>query len=204
MAIVQNEHENEDSQVRQERPQEPECDLKENERKIIMLLNKAATQPGDMEALVGEGMEREEWYIRYMVVEMLGLQMVLNTSNYTPDELQAWLVPFALHDSNSYVRRAAVKNLTDLPTLKMAACHDEDPSVRAKAVEQLLRFLENGGFALGSSRKAARKTAAPNKTPRAPKAPKAPKAAKEKEAEPQPEKTRQTRKKASSTRMAAN
>jgi len=75
-----------------------------------------------------------------MIVERIGRQILIN-ADYTQDDLQAWLAPYALNDEKSYVRRAAIKHLTDIRTLARASSEDAEPIVRKKAIEQLLKFV---------------------------------------------------------------
>ncbi|MDR3313146.1 MAG: hypothetical protein LBS96_01670 [Oscillospiraceae bacterium] len=113
----------------------------QNERSIMDGLVETDTQPRALEALVQSSLEVNEWYLRYMVIEKLGRQILL-ASDYTQEELQAWLVPFALNDANSFVRRAAIKHLTDLTALAQASANDAEPCVRKRAVKRLFCFLD--------------------------------------------------------------
>ncbi|MCL2105539.1 MAG: hypothetical protein FWH26_00490 [Oscillospiraceae bacterium] len=111
----------------------------QNERSVMDGLVEGDTAPRALEALAKNSLEVHEWYLRFMVVEKLGRQILLD-EGYTQEELQAWLVPYALRDANSYVRRAAIKHLTDLAALGKASSGDAEPVVRQKAVERLFFF----------------------------------------------------------------
>ena len=109
------------------------------EQKIMDCLVENDTAPGALAGLAASGLEIAAWSLRYMIVERIGRQILLNT-DYTQDDLQSWLVPYALGDEKSYVRRAAIKHLTDISTLARASSEDAEPIVRKKAIEQLLKF----------------------------------------------------------------
>ena len=98
-------------------------------------------EPRALEALAQNGLAADLWYLRYMVVERLGRQILLG-DGYNQAELQQWLAPYALDDPKSYVRRAAIKHLTDIPALARASAADAEPIVRKKAIEQLIKFLQ--------------------------------------------------------------
>jgi len=98
-------------------------------------------QPRALETLAANGLAADVWYLRYMVVERLGRQILLG-EGYDQAELQQWLIPYALDDQKSYVRRAAIKHLTDIPALAGSSSGDAEPIVRKKAVEQLFKFLK--------------------------------------------------------------
>ena len=110
-----------------------------SEKNIMDLLVENDTMPRALEQLALSGMESGSWYLRYMVVERLGKQILLN-ADYPQEELQQWLIPYALHDEKSVVRRAAIKHLTDIQALAQAASGDAEAIVRKKAVEQLFKF----------------------------------------------------------------
>ena len=110
-----------------------------SEKSIMDLLVESDTQPRALEQLALSGMEAGVWYLRYMVVERLGRQILLN-ADYSQEELQQWMIPFALHDEKSFVRRAAIKHLTDIQALAQSSSGDAEPVVRKKAVEQLFKF----------------------------------------------------------------
>jgi len=112
-----------------------------NEKSIMDVLVENDTQPRALEGVAAGGLEAGVWYLRYMVVERLGRQILLD-SNYSQEELQQWLIPYALNDEKSYVRRAAIKHLTDIPALGKSSSMDGEPIVRKKAVEQLFKFLD--------------------------------------------------------------
>jgi len=112
-----------------------------NEKSIMDVLVELDTQPRALEGIAAGGLEVGVWYLRYMVVERLGRQILLG-GDYSQAELQQWLVPYALNDEKSYVRRAAIKHLTDIDALGKASSMDGEPIVRKKAVEQLFKFLE--------------------------------------------------------------
>jgi hypothetical protein len=99
------------------------------------------TEPGVLEQLATQGTQLELWYLRYMIVERIGRQILLN-NGYTQGELQGWLSPYALQDEKSSVRRTAIKHLTDISTLTQAATGDAEQAVRKKAIEQLLKFAK--------------------------------------------------------------
>ncbi|MDR1465135.1 MAG: hypothetical protein LBJ11_07550 [Oscillospiraceae bacterium] len=113
----------------------------QNERKIMEGLVEADNNPRCLEGLAQDGLAVNEWYLRYMTVEKLGRQILLDTG-YTQPELQTWLAPYALQDANSYVRRAAIKHLTDLTSLAAASANDAEPVVRKTAIERLFCFLD--------------------------------------------------------------
>jgi len=110
-----------------------------SEKNIMDLLVENDTQPGALEQLALSGMEAGVWHLRYMVVERLGRQILLN-AEYSQEELQQWIIPYALHDEKSFVRRAAIKHLTDIQALTQSSSGDAEPVVRKKAVEQLFKF----------------------------------------------------------------
>jgi len=112
-----------------------------NEKSIMDVLVEHDTQPRALEGIAAGGLEVGVWYLRYMVVERLGRQILLG-GDYTQGELQQWLIPYALNDEKSYVRRAAIKHLTDIDALGKASSMDGEPIVRKKAVEQLFKFLD--------------------------------------------------------------
>ena len=112
-----------------------------NEKSIMDVLVEQDTQPGALEGIASNGLGVNVWYLRYMVVERLGRQILLDES-YNQEQLQQWLIPYALNDEKSYVRRAAIKHLTDIPALGKSSSLDGEPIVRKKAVEQLFRFLD--------------------------------------------------------------
>jgi len=112
-----------------------------NEKSIMDVLVEHDTQPRALEGIASGGLEVGVWYLRYMVVERLGRQILLG-GDYSQVELQQWLVPYALGDEKSYVRRAAIKHLTDIDALGKASSMDGEPIVRKKAVEQLIKFLD--------------------------------------------------------------
>jgi len=112
-----------------------------NEKSIMDVLVEHDTQPRALEGIANGGLEAGVWYLRYMVVERLGRQILLG-GDYTQEELQEWLIPYALNDEKSYVRRAAVKHLTDIPALGKSSSMDGEPIVRKKAVQQLFKFLD--------------------------------------------------------------
>ena len=112
-----------------------------NEKSIMDVLVEHDTQPRALEGIAAGGLEVGVWYLRYMVVERLGRQILLG-GDYTQAELQQWLIPYALGDEKSYVRRAAIKHLTDIEALGKASSMDGEPIVRKRAVEQLFKFLE--------------------------------------------------------------
>ncbi len=112
-----------------------------NERNIMDSLVETDDSPRALEALVRHSRGVNEWYLRYMTVEKLGRQILLD-ADYAQEELQAWLIPFALEDANSYVRRAAIKHLTDIPALTQASSMDAEPCVRKRAIRRLFCFAE--------------------------------------------------------------
>jgi HEAT repeat protein len=112
-----------------------------NEKGIMDVLVEHDEQPRALEGVAVGGLDANVWYLRYMVVERLGRQILLG-GGYTQEELQEWLIPYALNDEKSYVRRAAVKHLTDIPALGKSSSMDGEPIVRKKAVEQLFKFLD--------------------------------------------------------------
>jgi len=112
-----------------------------SEKSIMDVLVEHDTHPRALEGVAAGGLEVGVWYLRYMVVERLGRQILLG-GEYTQEELQKWLVPYALNDEKSYVRRAAVKHLTDIPALAKSSSMDGEPIVRRKAVEQLIKFVD--------------------------------------------------------------
>ncbi|MDR0531744.1 MAG: hypothetical protein LBG83_06765 [Oscillospiraceae bacterium] len=109
------------------------------EKTIMEVLVEGDTAPHALEQLAMQGMEAGVWYLRYMVVERLGRQILLG-GDYSQADLQAWLIPYALKDEKSFVRRAAIKHLTDIPALAQASSCDAEPLVRKKAVEQLFLY----------------------------------------------------------------
>jgi hypothetical protein len=111
----------------------------QSEKSIMDVLVEYDTQPRALEGIAASGQEANVWYLRYMVVERLGRQLLLG-GDYTQEELQAWLIPYALNDEKSYVRRAAIKHLTDIPALGKSSSMDGEPIVRKKAVERLFQF----------------------------------------------------------------
>jgi len=113
----------------------------EAEQRIMDCLVEHDTAPGTLAELAVSGLEINVWSLRYMIVERLGRQILLNV-DYKQDDLQAWLAPYALSDEKSYVRRAAIKHLTDIDTLAKASSGDDEPIVRKKAIEQLLKFTK--------------------------------------------------------------
>ncbi|MDR1927565.1 MAG: hypothetical protein LBQ33_02875 [Oscillospiraceae bacterium] len=113
----------------------------QNEYSIMEGLVEGDLQPRALKKIAADALAVSEWYLRFMVVEKLGRQVLLDV-DYTKDELQSWLTPFALEDSNSYIRRAAIKHLTDLTALAKASSEDAEPCVRSKAVERLFCFLD--------------------------------------------------------------
>jgi hypothetical protein len=113
----------------------------QNERSVMDSLVEGDTQPRALEELSRLALDVNEWYLRYMVVEKLGRQILLD-QEYAQEDLQKWLAPFALRDANSYVRRAAIKWLTDLEALGEASSKDAETIVRKKAVERLFDFLD--------------------------------------------------------------
>ncbi|MDR2753347.1 MAG: hypothetical protein LBB50_03455 [Oscillospiraceae bacterium] len=113
----------------------------QSEKTIMDLLVENDEAPRTLETLAVQGREVNLWSLRYMITERLGLQILLG-GDYTQAELQEWLIPYALHDEKSYVRRAAIKHLTDIAALAHASSKDAEPVVRKKAVEQLFKFLE--------------------------------------------------------------
>ena len=112
-----------------------------NEKSIMDVLVEHDLQPRALEGIAAGGLEAGVWYLRYMVVERLGRQILLG-GDYSQEELQQWLIPYALNDEKSYVRRAAIKHLTDIPALGKSSSMDGEPIVRKKAVEQLFKFLD--------------------------------------------------------------
>ena len=114
----------------------------EQAEKLIMDgLVETDCEPRALDGLAQNGLTADVWYLRYMVVERLGRQILLNDS-YDQAELQQWLIPYAIEDQKSYVRRAAIKHLTDIPALGKSSSGDAEPIVRKKAVEQLFKFLK--------------------------------------------------------------
>lgn len=116
----------------------------QNERNVMDSLVETDALPRALEGLALGARGVNEWYLRYMVVEKLGRQILLD-ADYAQGELQAWLIPFALEDANSYVRRAAVKHLTDIPALTQASSMDAEPCVRKRAIIRLFCFVEVAG-----------------------------------------------------------
>lgn len=112
-----------------------------NEKNIMDVLVEQDEQPHALEGVAKSGLEANVWYLRYMVVERLGRQILIN-ENYAQEDLQQWLIPYALSDEKSYVRRAAIKHLTDIPALAKSSSADGEPIVRKKAVEQLFKFID--------------------------------------------------------------
>ncbi|MCL2195839.1 MAG: hypothetical protein FWB76_07820 [Oscillospiraceae bacterium] len=111
----------------------------ETEQTVMQALVEQDEEPGVLAQLAEQGTQLELWYLRYMIVERIGRQILLNTA-YTQKELQAWLAPYALQDEKSCVRRTAIKHLTDIGTLTQAVTADAEQIVRKKAIEQLLKF----------------------------------------------------------------
>jgi len=111
------------------------------EKGIMDSLVETDAEPRALEGLAEDGLTADVWYLRYMVVERLGRQILLN-DGYPQAELQQWLIPYALDDQKSYVRRAAIKHLTDIPALAQSSSGDAEPIVRKKAIEQLFKFLK--------------------------------------------------------------
>ena len=111
------------------------------EQSIMDCLVESDTEPRALEGMAISGLDINLWSLRYMIVERLGRQILLD-ADYTQQELQAWLIPYALGDEKSYVRRAAIKHLTDIPALAKASSQDAEPIVRKKAIEQLFKFLD--------------------------------------------------------------
>jgi hypothetical protein len=109
------------------------------EKSIMDLLVENDAQPNALEQLASSGREAGVWYLRYMVVERLGRELLIK-GEYTPEQLQQWLIPYALQDEKSFVRRASIKHLTDIPALAQASSGDAEPIVRKKAIEQLFKF----------------------------------------------------------------
>jgi hypothetical protein len=114
----------------------------QNERSIMEGLVENDALPRALEALVQSSQGVNEWYLRYMVVEKLGRQILL-PGDYEQAELQGWLAPFALSDSNSFVRRAAIKHLTDIAALAQVSAADAEPCVRQKAINRLFCFADS-------------------------------------------------------------
>jgi len=111
------------------------------EQDIMDCLVEHDTEPGTLAKLAADGLDIKLWSLRYMVVERLGRQILINT-DYAQEDLQAWLAPYALNDEKSYVRRAATKHLADIDTIAQVASNDSEPIVRKKAIEQLLKFAK--------------------------------------------------------------
>ncbi|MDR2525191.1 MAG: hypothetical protein LBC83_03195 [Oscillospiraceae bacterium] len=112
----------------------------QNERSIMERLVETDDQPRALAGLQETALGVNEWYLRYMAVEKLGRQILLE-GEYKQEELQAWLAPFALSDANSFVRRAAIKHLTDLSALAKASSADAEPCVRKRAILRLFDFI---------------------------------------------------------------
>ncbi|MDR2647450.1 MAG: hypothetical protein LBB67_04935 [Oscillospiraceae bacterium] len=112
-----------------------------NEHNIMRLLVEDDQEPRALEEVSAVALEVGEWYLRLMVVERLGRQILLG-GDYTPEELQEWLIPYAVGDPNTYVRRAAIKHLTNIPALARASSADPESVVRKKAVEQLKLYID--------------------------------------------------------------
>jgi len=111
------------------------------EQSVMDILVEADIEPRALEELAAKGLEVNVWSLRYMIVERLGRQILLG-EDYTQAELQQWLAPYALSDEKSYVRRAAIKHLTDIDALAKSSSGDAEPIVRKKAIEQLFKFLD--------------------------------------------------------------
>ena len=111
------------------------------ERNIMDCLVETDTEDRALENLAQIGLDVSVWSLRYMVVERLGRQILID-ADYTQEELQQWLIPYALGDEKSYVRRAAIKHLTDIEALAKSSSGDAEPIVRKKAIEQLFKFLD--------------------------------------------------------------
>jgi len=112
-----------------------------SEKLIMDNLVETDCEPQALETLAKNGLAADVWYLRYMVVERLGRQILLG-DGYDQAQLQQWLIPYALDDQKSYVRRAAIKHLTDIPALGKSSSGDAEPIVRKKAIEQLFKFLK--------------------------------------------------------------
>jgi len=112
----------------------------DTEQAVMKALVEQDEEPGVLAQLAAQGTQLELWYLRYMIVERIGRQILLN-GGYSQSELQAWLSPYALHDEKSCVRRTAIKHLTDIGTLTQSATGDTEQIVRKKAIEQLLKFI---------------------------------------------------------------
>lgn len=112
----------------------------DTEQAVMKALVEQDEEPGVLAQLAAQGTQLELWYLRYMIVERIGRQILLN-NGYAQNDLQAWLSPYALHDEKSYVRRTAIKHLTDINTLTHSATGDTEQVVRKKAIEQLLKFI---------------------------------------------------------------
>ncbi|MCL2531079.1 MAG: hypothetical protein FWE40_02840 [Oscillospiraceae bacterium] len=112
----------------------------DTEQAVMKALVEQDEEPGILAQLAAQGTQLELWYLRYMIVERIGRQILLN-NGYAQHDLQAWLSPYALHDEKSYVRRTAIKHLTDIGTLTQSATGDTEQMVRKKAIEQLLKFI---------------------------------------------------------------
>ena len=113
----------------------------DTEQTVMKALVEQDEEPGVLAQLATQGTQLELWYLRYMIVERIGRQILLNSGN-AQSELQAWLSPYALQDEKSTVRRTAIKHLTDISTLTQAATGDAEQIVRKKAIEQLLKFVK--------------------------------------------------------------
>jgi len=111
------------------------------EQTVMKALVEQDEEAGVLEQLATQGVQLELWYLRYMIVERIGRQILLN-NGYAQNQLQTWLAPYALHDEKSCVRRTAIKHLTDISTLTQAATGDAEQIVRKKATEQLLKFVK--------------------------------------------------------------
>lgn len=111
------------------------------EQSVMDCLVEGDAAPRALESLAADGLAVNVWSLRYMIVERLGRQILLDC-DYAQEELQQWLVPYALQDEKSYVRRAAIKHLTDIDALAKSSSGDAEPIVRKKAVEQLFKFLD--------------------------------------------------------------
>ncbi|MDR1734943.1 MAG: hypothetical protein LBR73_08710 [Oscillospiraceae bacterium] len=113
----------------------------EEARQIMDTLVETDTEPNALSALAVTGKEADLWQLRYMVVERLGRQILID-KDYAQADLQAWLVPYALSDDSTYVRRAAIKLLTDIAALHKAATEDAESIVRRRAILRLFDFVE--------------------------------------------------------------
>jgi hypothetical protein len=110
--------------------------------RIMDILVERDTSERALATLAADVLTVDSWQLRYMTVERLGRQILLNR-DYTQEELQQWLIPYALSDQEDCVRRAAIKLLTDIDALGKSATEDPESVVRRRAVMRLMDFLEN-------------------------------------------------------------